>query len=353
MKINHSQLVFAREYRGYSQTELASMISGLSQSNLSKFEKGFGGLSDDILRRIIGHLDFPESFFERKISNNIENAHYRKRVNVSKREKSKIEHGSKLAGYLIDRMAESLEFPTCEIRMIDLDDGYTPEAVAKHARRYLGFGDEPVREINSVLEKNGIIIVEMEDDANFFDGVSFITDEGYPVIVINSRFSNDRKRFTVAHELGHIIMHLSESFIFPDYRNKEDEANRFASEFLMPSDVIENSLRNLNISHLGELKRYWLTSMASLIRRARDLGCITDTKYKNYNIELSRRGHKREEPLSVYIDQPNLFMASYAIHKDELGYSDEELVELFDLPMDVLSRFFHLNENRIKILNYL
>ena len=48
MEINYKQIIFAREYRGYSQTELASKIVGLSQSNLSKYEKGIGPLSTDV-----------------------------------------------------------------------------------------------------------------------------------------------------------------------------------------------------------------------------------------------------------------------------------------------------------------
>jgi len=44
MKVNHSQLTLAREYRGLTQTELSKAVQGLSQSNLSKFEKGLGGL---------------------------------------------------------------------------------------------------------------------------------------------------------------------------------------------------------------------------------------------------------------------------------------------------------------------
>ena len=63
MEINYKQIIFAREYRGYSQTELASKIVGLSQSNLSKYEKGIGPLSTDVLNRII---DFQLTFMRRK-----------------------------------------------------------------------------------------------------------------------------------------------------------------------------------------------------------------------------------------------------------------------------------------------
>ena len=67
MEINYKQLIFAREYRKYTQTDLASHITGLSQSNLSKFEKGLGTLSDDIVQKIISFLDFPEKFFIKRI----------------------------------------------------------------------------------------------------------------------------------------------------------------------------------------------------------------------------------------------------------------------------------------------
>ena len=62
-KMNFKQLTFAREYRSLTQTELSEAIKGLSQSNLSKFERGIGTLSDQIQSRIIEYLDFPIEFF--------------------------------------------------------------------------------------------------------------------------------------------------------------------------------------------------------------------------------------------------------------------------------------------------
>jgi Zn-dependent peptidase ImmA (M78 family) len=349
MEINYKQLTFAREYRGYSQTELASQIRGLSQSNLSRFEKGIGYLSDDVISRVVSFLNFPEFFFEKNIANRPENAHYRKRAGVNKKEKSIIEHSIRLIGYIIDQMSTFLEFPEFAVKTIDIEEGFSPEYIAQYTRRYLGMKDEPVRDIHSLLERNGIIIVEMDADRELFDGVSFLTDTGFPVMVINRDFTNDRKRFTIAHELGHMIIHTNESFLFPDHRNKEDEANRFASEFLMPKEAIENSLRNLKLSYLTELKRYWLTSMASIIRRSKDLNCISDDKYRQFNIELSRKGFKRREPLDVYIDKPNLFSAACELLRKELEYSDAELSEAFSLPVDVLNRFCNPSANQFNL----
>lgn len=349
MEINYKQLIFAREYRGYSQTELASKIVGLSQSNLSKYEKGIGPLSVDVLSRIIDFLGFPLSFYERKISNIAENAHYRRKKGMTKNNRSQIDFSNKLLGYIVDQMGESVEFPNMSIRMIDLEEGYTPEIVAQHTRRYLGLKDDPVRDIFSLLERNGVIVIELDYDVDLFDGVSFLTDGGYYVIIINKNFSNDHKRFTLAHELGHLIMHTSDEFLISDHRDKENEANLFASEFLMPADFISNSLRGLKLSYLVELKRYWLTSMASLIRRARDLRCITNDKYQYYNIELSRKGYKKQEPIEVYIDKPRLYSEAYRLHKDELEYSEEEIASAFSLPLDIITRFCTFNSSGLRL----
>lgn len=346
-EINHKQLTFAREYRGYSQTELSTQIQGLSQSNLSKFEKGLGQISDEVFQKIISLLNFPESFFVERISNNAENAHYRKRSCLPKKEILKIECRNKLIGYLIDQMSLSLEFPTFSINSVDVEDGFKPEAIAMFVRRSLGLkDDDPVKDIFNLLERNGIIIVELEGPVEF-DGVSFKTDKGYPLIITNSSFSNDRKRFTIAHELGHLIMHTS--FLISDYRDKEDEANKFASEFLMPSLAIKNSLYNLKLAYLGDLKRQWLTSMSSIIRRAKDLGCISSDRYKYFNIEMSRNGYKKKEPVNVWIDEPHLFSKAYKMHRQELNYSDEEIAEAFSLPLDIIKYFFNIEHREAKL----
>lgn len=343
MKINHRQLTFVREYVGFSQSELAQKIPGLSQSNLSKFEKGFSTLSDEILDRVIDFLKFPKDFYFRKISNKSETAHYRKRTGITKKVRSEIEYGYRLIGYLVDQMAESVIWPDFALKPFDLEEGYNPTYVAKHTRKLLGLSDgEPVIMINELLEANGIIIVEV-DVSDKFDGVSFVSDDGYPVMVINRSFSNDRKRFTIAHELGHLLMHSLNTPAIPDHRDQkiqELEANQFASEFLMPADAIKNSLYNLRLSYLAELKSYWHTSMLSIVKRAIDLNCINNEWYKYLNIEISRGGRvETENSVPVFIDQPKLFTKAYNLHKTELGYSDHDLSSAFSLPQYVIKKY--------------
>ena len=119
MKVNHSQLTLAREYRGLTQTELSKAVQGLSQSNLSKFEKGLGGLSDELLGKIFDTLNFPKEFFTKKINIDLEIANYRKKSSISKTLLQDFETSCKFIGYLIDEMADSVEYPDFSLVTLD------------------------------------------------------------------------------------------------------------------------------------------------------------------------------------------------------------------------------------------
>ncbi len=338
--MNHKQLTFAREFRGYSQTELANSIAGLSQSNLSKFEKGFGVLSEEIQKKIIKFLDFPELFFHKKINSFIENANYRKKATVNKTSILKFENKAKIIGYLVDEFSEVIEWPEFTLSPLNVEEGFSVEYIANYTRKLLKLEkDEPVKNIFTILERSGIIIYEVSDNESF-DGVSFITDKGYPIIIVNKNFSNDRKRYTLAHELGHILMHNDNHFPISSFRDKESEANLFAAEFLMPQDAIKNSLRSLKFNDLGMLKSYWLTSMASIVRRSKMLNCIDDNKYKYFSIEMSRNGWRKKEPIEVFIDKSSCFKNAVNIFKNELNYSENDFINFSSLPKDVLEDLF-------------
>lgn len=346
--MNNRQLTFAREYRGLSQSDLASNINGLSQSNLSKFEKGLGYLSDSIQNDIIEFLNFPKGFFDLKINNIVENANYRKRSGVTKGAVQTFELRCKLIGYIIDQMSEDIDWPEFTFTPLNVDEGYSPEYIASYTRKKLNLGQfDPVKNIFTLIESKGVIIYEI-DATEKFDGVSFITDKGYPLIIINKSFSNDRKRFTLAHELGHLLMHNENNYPIPSYRDKEKEANNFASEFLMPDNAIKNSLRGLKFNDLGEYKRYWLTSMASIIRRAFTLSCIKQNEYTYFNIQMSRFGYSKIEPIQVYIDSPALFDKATKLFQVDLAYSNNELQDYLKLPMDILDEII-LKENISKL----
>lgn len=73
-------------------------------------------------------------------------------------------------------------------------------------------------------------------------------DHGAAVIGVNSAHANTRQRFTVAHEIAHLVMHpgtrmFIDRFVRVNWRDgksnlEEVEANAFAAQLLMPKDLV-------------------------------------------------------------------------------------------------------------------
>nr|WP_303330413.1 ImmA/IrrE family metallo-endopeptidase [Bacteroides acidifaciens] len=216
-------------------------------------------------------------------------------------------------------------------------------------RRQFSLGIAPIENICNFLERNGIPIFFWDCECDEFDGVSLITDRGNHLIILNKNMSNDRKRFSLAHELGHIIMHQCYDFFIPEVRNKEKEANRFAAEFIMPSQGIKGSLMNIKFSNLPTLKAYWLTSMASIIYRAKTLGQIDDVKYIMLRNELSRRAWLKTEPYDVFLDEPIVIKKAYSLITESVGYENEQISRLCKIPLDVVEEVFNFQSKIISL----
>lgn len=88
------------------------------------------------------------------------------------------------------------------------------------------------------------------------DGITIgIGGEEKPQILINSNSPDTRRKFTLAHELGHIIIpwhtgtivsHLGKTEANAEYRKMESEANQFAAELLLPSSWIREKEDNFS-----------------------------------------------------------------------------------------------------------
>lgn len=347
--MRNMQMTFARQLRGLTQTELASKIKGLSQSNLSKFEKGLGTLSDDILKKVMDVLGFPFSFLDLEIQNNIESKHFRKKASIKAAQRDLIDTTIKIISYVYDWMSEEIEFPEFKFKQIDLMDGFTPSNVANQVRRQFRLGNAPLKDIFRFLEANGVSIYEWKCDFDDFDAVSLCTDKGNHIVVLNESLSNDRKRFSLAHELGHIIMHQSFDFILSPIRDLEKEAHEFASELLMPTEAIRTSLYNIKLRDVALLKDYWLTSMAAIIQKAKSTGSISEEKYIFLRTELSRRGWIKVEPNQVDIDTPSAISKALSLYRNELNYSNLELSEATSLPLDIIESLFDNNSNIVRL----
>ena len=233
-----------------------------------------------------------------------------------------------------------------DIPHFDLDDGDSPEDVARKTRQYLNIRRGPVDNLVKLLEKNGVIIVPFVFETTKMDGISMYTDAGQPVIFINKEASNDRKRFTIGHELGHLLMHIP--FTILNSRDVENEADRFSAEFNFPALEAKIELSRLTFSKLPNIKRYWKMSMAFIIMRAKTLKKITPSKATNLMIELSRRGYRKKEPINVELDKPKLLRQMIHVHLKQLNYTHKELADMLCVNESVLKELV-TDDNIVKL----
>jgi Zn-dependent peptidase ImmA (M78 family) len=128
----------------------------------------------------------------------------------------------------------------------------------------------------------------------------------------------DRFRFSLAHELGHMVLHS----IPEDDAVMESQAHRFAAEFLMPAVEIRPYLKNTNakLSNFARVKSFWRVSIKALIMRAHDLKLITDYQYKSLNIQYNKT-FQGGEPGDVAPEVPTRLGNIVRHHLEVLGYS--------------------------------
>jgi Zn-dependent peptidase ImmA (M78 family) len=169
------------------------------------------------------------------------------------------------------------------------------------------------------------------------------------VIVIKKPDWSERKRFTLAHELGHMLM---DAVALADEKQVERAAHRFAGAFLMPTEVLWNEIgkrrSSISMGELVQLKKLLGVSLQSIIFRCRDLGLINEHVFRKLFQEFARRGWRsppyrepgaiepeREEPrrlerLTFRALAENVITGEAAA--DTLGITADELARRMDKP---------------------
>lgn len=322
---NYELLETARQLRRLTQKEVASKV-GISQASLSKAEHGMQELPYDTMVELSQFYDFPIDFFYR--DNSITPAghlFYRKKLTISEKIIDSFVAKIQIIKAIVDELMTSVELPEYTLNSYDPIE-YSPKEIADRIRNELNIARGPIPNLIKLLEDNGVIIIRIDFGTDKIDGLTTITASNRKVMFINNQMPNDRIRFSVAHELGHLVMHLSKTPQSVD--SVEDEADSFASQFLLPESEVSPFLKNMNLSILAQLKRRWRVSMRALIRRAKDLGIISKEEYRKYQIIFSKKGYNKNEPILLPIEQPTLFTETIELYKNELGYSDSDLMQI-------------------------
>jgi len=340
----------AREARSLTQAELAQAVTDLtghplSAPAISQIERGSTRPSPETLGALARALGYPPAFFAARL-----NATGRPEADPygffrSLRSTSARDRRSALAhAFLVHDLVVVLE-RHIRLPLLDLpkqavrqgDEAEAAAAAARMVRAAWSIAPGPVPSVVRRLERSGIAVARFTTGLDAVDAFSVNFPDRPVVILGNDKGKRGRSRFDAAHELGHLVMHDEAS----GWESiAETQAHGFAAEFLMPRDDIRPELAadRLTWRRLVDLKVRWGTSIAALVRRARDVSVITPHEYTNWVKGISARGWRQDEPGDRELGPPEApVLLERAVERLEaMGRTFPTIVSEAGLPLDDL-----------------
>lgn len=292
--INPQMILLAREARGMTQAELAERLHSY-KGNISRLEHGDSRADEQTLLALAAATHFPPHFFLQKGEILPVNLSYRKRKNVPAKLITPIEAQMNIIRRHVQLVTGALGHSTAALPLYEVTEKHTPQKIATLVRKKWQVPPGPVLDLVKLLEEKGILIHCFDFGTDRVDSRSMLTDDKQPVIFLNRRLLGDRQRFSLAYELGHLLLHTY--CTVSHERDVSHEANLFAAEFLMPAkDILPDFENGISLPLLGELKRKWKVSMIALLYRADDLGLLSANQKRYLVQQFNDQKIRRREP---------------------------------------------------------
>ena len=338
-----ARLTLARQLAGLRKSDLAQLLD-MSPTAVAAWESGAKRPTAVTVARLALSLGVDPGFFAMRaddVAALSATPHFR-----SLRSTSQLARDQAFAyGQLAVDIATSLEkhvecpdpdVPSFPVPMDAVGRPEQPEQAAQRVRERWDMGAGPAPHLVRLLENHGVLVVFSPPQAASVDAYSF-DSRLRPVVVLNPvKHDYYRQRFDVAHELGHLVMHTDAE---PGGRTVEEQANRFAAEFLMPAAEIRGELpKAMNAAawqSLARCKERWGTSLQALLYRARRLGALSEVSYRNAMATLTSRGWRRSEPgLVTVLEQPSMLPRALELLAAE-GISEYDLRDQCRVPAEL------------------
>jgi Zn-dependent peptidase ImmA (M78 family) len=309
------RLKVARAASGLSLRDLESEIRNLVTAQaIGKYERNEDMPSSRVLSALADALKVSEDYLLTAEDMVLDGVEFRKKEIALKREEAfvegqtihllerylMIEDALGMASVVWDRPREG-PYPTKDVA--------DAENAARAIRTHWGLGIDPIPNLSELLEERGIKVlsVDLSDIDGLTARVHRKNGEPIPVIVIKSNTWSERKRFTLAHELGHLLMDLRPGV------DVEKAANRFAGAFLMPVEALWREIgkhrTSISLGELLRLKELFGTSFQAITYRCRNLGILPEASFRRLFEVFTENGWRNppfEEPgaISACVEQP-------------------------------------------------
>lgn len=292
-----------RRASGKTQEELvAALNANITQAALSRYESSLRAPeSDEILDALATALGVTTKFLragERTYPMVSATAHMRRQSTVSPAVWKDLEANLNVHRIHWSLLVDGIDIaPQLQIPTFDDTADIRPADAATFVREKWRMPLGPIENLVGWLEAAGAVVIVEDYGTDRVDGMSQWIGP-WPVISLNAQAPADRRRLTLAHELGHLVLHNTTPSL-----DAEDEATEFAAEFLMPTVEIRPLLRSggLSLGRLSDLKVQWGVSMQALFERAYRLGLAKPEERKRFYQTLNAKRWRKTEPFSEYI----------------------------------------------------
>ncbi len=298
-----ARLQSARKMAGLSLQELADKMSNIiTKQALNKYEQDQMKPDSKVLIALAQALNVSVDYFFQPFRVELQDIAFRKKSKLSKKMEESIKEKARnhLERYLeIERIlgiSSTFKNPVEKIQVQSVEDA---AHVAEELRKKWELGVDAISNLIELLEDKEIKIIHFEASDDF-DGFQASAGEIQAIVLNTTSGDISRRRFTAAHELGHLVMNIDSSI---SKKDQEMFCMAFAGAFLLSEDkmIAEFGRHRTQIS-IGELiamKKLYGVSVQAIMRRLKELNIITDSYHKNFCIRIRQTGNYKE-PKWIY-----------------------------------------------------
>jgi len=339
------RLKLARSAAGLSLRELQAKIENrVTAQVIAKYERNEALPGSAVLIALADALDVRVAYLVGNPDMIFEIVELRGKAHTTKREKSQVEAQALhfLERYLL--VERVLHLPSFEWHsprevpvMRDVSGG---DHAARSLRDYWGLGNDPIPNLVDLLEEQGIKVLAV-DLTNIHGLTARVRRAGKdaPVIVVNRKTCGACQRFTLARELGHMVMDVA------DRLDRGKAAHRFAGAFLMPAEALRARVGEhrtaIGWEELFELKQLFGVSVQAITYRCKDLGIFSAAMFRRLSNDFGRFGWRRplcREPYEEESAEPKRFTRLTFRALAEGVLSESKAAELLGISVRDLDR---------------
>lgn len=306
--------MIARAFRGLTQQELANKAA-LTQSFVCQVERGHRAPTDDVAASLAHALGFAVPFFAQGDEDLFEEdeCNFRRRKTTPAFVRERLVAQGNVFNLVVRYVDGAVRLPKVAIPRAGAGAPEEIEVAADRCRIAWGLGPNlPCANVVRVAERQGVVTTRLAGHAAQVD--AFSRGGSRPIVVLNSdKGSTSRARFDTAHELGHLVLHAGRADGDPA---REEEANAFASAFLLPRDGFCREtpvMARVDWEVVFRLKARWKTSAAAIVRRAYDLARLDAVEYRRAYKYMSWKGWLKGEPEEPPEEDPESIPLAFGV----------------------------------------